>query len=73
MVHKYFAIAVDKSIIGQNPIKESISKLVVILLTEYEKYIDIWLVKQLILRLALNFLLEKGNEEEEITDDGGVD
>jgi hypothetical protein len=41
MVHKYFAIAVDKSIIGQNPIKESISKLVVILLTEYEKYIDI--------------------------------
>jgi hypothetical protein len=45
----------------------------VILLTEYEKYIDIWLVKQLILRLALNFLLEKGNEEEEITDDGGVD
>jgi hypothetical protein len=54
-------------------IKESISKLAVILFAECEKYIDIRSVKQLILRLALNFLLERGNEEEEIPDDGGVD
>ena len=44
-----------------------------ILFAECEKYIDIWLVKHLKLRLALNFLLERGNEEEEIPDDGGVD
>jgi len=55
------------------PIKESISKLAVILLAEHEKEINKWLDKQFALRQALNLSLERGNEEAEIPDDGGVD
>ncbi len=54
-------------------INKSISKLVVILLAEWEQDIDIWLDKQLELRQALNLSLERGNEEVEIPNDGGVD
>jgi hypothetical protein len=55
------------------PINKSISKLVVILLAECEQDIDIWLDKRLKLRQALNLSLERGNEEVEIPNDGGVD
>ncbi len=40
---------------------------------ECEKGINNCLDKQFTLRQALNFLLERGNEEAEKTDDGEVD
>ena len=44
-----------------------------ILLAECKNKIGILLDKPLILRLALNESLKKGNDEEESPDDGGVD
>ena len=43
------------------------------ILNRCKNKISIWLEKPLILRLALNESLEKGNYEEESLDDGGLD
>ncbi len=69
----YLPLLLIRAYLVNKPIKESISKLLVILLAECEKEINNWLDKQFTLRQAHIFLLEKWNEEDEMPDDGGVE
>ena len=72
MVQKYFSIAVDKSIIGQQTNQR-------INLKAGSDFVDwIWKLhwhligKKIDIEASSDFLLERENEEEAISDDGGV-